>query len=160
MYSTHRRWWTVADAARLLRVHTDTLYDACASGGFPHERWDGTIRIPCEALRMTYVATPEVLANQRRYAAFTQALGDIDQLARRLRSIQPAGPRDPPISLVAMSLPAHLLSRSPVESESRNGCERSSQAVTTSYAGGPAEVGPSPSPRPGRRRRSRRALAR
>ena len=44
---------------------TQTRCTTLASGDFPHERWDGTIRIPCEALRMTYVATPEVLANQR-----------------------------------------------------------------------------------------------
>ena len=81
MYQTHRRWWTVADAARVLRVHTDTLYDACASGDFPHERWDGTIRIPCEALRMTWVPSAEHLADMRRHARFTEALGDVDQLS-------------------------------------------------------------------------------
>lgn len=81
MYQTHRRWWSVADAARVLRVHTDTLYDACASGDFPHERWDGVIKIPCEALKMTWVPTAEHLAIMRRQAAFTSTLDDIDQLA-------------------------------------------------------------------------------
>lgn len=81
MYQTHRRWWTVADAARLLRVHVETLYDAVRADEFPHERWEGLIRIPCEALRMTYVPTPEVLAQQRRSAAMSDNLGDPDQLA-------------------------------------------------------------------------------
>lgn len=81
-YSTHRRWWTVADAAQMLRVHTDTLYDACASGDFPHERWDGgQIRIPCEALRMTYVPDEATLVLSRRLARHTHVLGDVDQLA-------------------------------------------------------------------------------
>lgn len=80
MYCTSRRWWTVADAAQLLRVHTDTLYDACASGDFPHERWDGVIKIPCEALRMTYVPTPEDLAEVRRHSRYVSTLEDVDQL--------------------------------------------------------------------------------
>lgn len=50
-------WFTVEDAARILRVRRNTLYDACASGDFPCMRFGGTgdswfIRIPCEALRM------------------------------------------------------------------------------------------------------------
>lgn len=94
MYQTHRRWWTVADAARLLRVHTDTLYDACAADDFPHERWDGQIRIPCEALRMTYVPTAETLALQRRLRATAQNLPDPDQLSLDL----------PP----SMLMPGHL----------------------------------------------------
>ena len=53
---TDRAWFTVQQAAEILRVHTDTLYDACASGDFPCSRWGGTsnwfIRIPAEALRM------------------------------------------------------------------------------------------------------------
>lgn len=60
MYQTQRRWWTVADAAQMLRVHTDTLYDACAADDFPHIRVGGVIKIPCEALRMTYVPDPVV----------------------------------------------------------------------------------------------------
>lgn len=82
MYQTHRRWWTVADAAQLLRVHTDTLYDACASGDFPHERWDGgQIRIPCEALRMTYVPTAEILHQMRKAQANLDNMPDPDQLS-------------------------------------------------------------------------------
>ncbi len=81
MYQTHRRWWTVADAAQLLRVHTDTLYDAIRADDFPHQRWDGLIRIPCEALRMTYVPDPETLALTRRWAASTANLPDPEQLA-------------------------------------------------------------------------------
>lgn len=81
MYSTHRRWWTVADAAQILRVHTDTLYDACASGDFPHERWDGLIRIPCEALRMNYVPDRETLALTRRLSSTGRySVPDYDQL--------------------------------------------------------------------------------
>ena len=49
---TDKPWWTVAEAAALLRVHTDTLYDACASGDFPCSRVGPYIRIPAEALRM------------------------------------------------------------------------------------------------------------
>lgn len=81
MYSTHRRWWTVADAARLLRVHTDTLYDAIRAGDFPHERWEGLIRIPCEALGMTHIPDPETLAIQRKARLLSAALPDPDQLA-------------------------------------------------------------------------------
>jgi len=67
---TDRPWWTVEDAARLLRVHTDTLYDACASGDFPHKKVGVYIRIPAEALRLrvrpstktrTYHVTDDVL---------------------------------------------------------------------------------------------------
>lgn len=53
MYRTSRAWWTVADAARLLRVHTDTLYDACRTGDFPCKKVGPYYRIPAEALRMT-----------------------------------------------------------------------------------------------------------
>lgn len=78
MYQTHKRWWTVADAARLLRVHTDTLYDAVRNDDFPHERWGAEIRIPCEALRMTYVPSPDLVALARRIDTSTD---DFDQLA-------------------------------------------------------------------------------
>ena len=81
MYQTHRRWWTVADAARLLRVHVDTLYDACASGDFPHIRDGQVIRIPCEALMMTHVPDAETLALTRRQRATAASLPDPDQLA-------------------------------------------------------------------------------
>ena len=55
---TDRAWFTVEDAARLLRVRRNTLYDACRRGDFPCSRWggsDGTwnIRIPAEALLLT-----------------------------------------------------------------------------------------------------------
>lgn len=54
---TNRAWFTVEEAARLLRVRRNTLYAACAAGDFPCSRWGGTdgawfIRIPAEALRM------------------------------------------------------------------------------------------------------------
>lgn len=74
---TDRAWWTVEDAAQLLRVHTDTLYDACASGDFPCSRWGGSgdswfVRIPCEALRLRL--RPEV--RERTYNTY----GDTAQL--------------------------------------------------------------------------------
>lgn len=50
---TLRPWWTVDDAARLLRVNRKTLYDAIKAGDFPHSRVGPYIRIPCEALRLT-----------------------------------------------------------------------------------------------------------
>lgn len=50
---TDRAWWTVDDAARVLRVNRKTLYDACASGDFPSKRVGMFIRIPAEALLMT-----------------------------------------------------------------------------------------------------------
>lgn len=50
---TDRAWWTVEDAAQLLRVHRETLYDACASGDFPHIRVGRYIKIPAEALLLT-----------------------------------------------------------------------------------------------------------
>jgi excisionase family DNA binding protein len=79
MYQTHRRWWTVADAAQVLRVHPETLYDACRVGDFPHERWGGSIRIPCEALRMTHVPDAATAALVREFN--TERLDDVDQLA-------------------------------------------------------------------------------
>ena len=51
-YYTERAWWTVDDAARLLRVNRKTLYDACNADDFPHKRLGHYIRIPCEALGM------------------------------------------------------------------------------------------------------------
>ena len=71
MRYTDRPWWTVADASRLLRVHTDTLYDACRSGDFPHKYVGPYIRIPCEALRLRL--HPSVKAR-------TYNVGDADQL--------------------------------------------------------------------------------
>lgn len=50
---TDRPWWTVDDAAQLLRVNRNTLYNACKAGDFPHERIGMYIRIPAEALRLT-----------------------------------------------------------------------------------------------------------
>jgi hypothetical protein len=77
MYQTHRRWWTVADAAQVLRVNVGTLYDACKDG-FPHERWNGGIRIPCEALRMTYV--PDAATAHLMRTLGELAVDDVDQL--------------------------------------------------------------------------------
>ena len=51
-YDTDRPWWTVDDAARLLRVNRKTLYDACNAGDFPSKRVGRHIRIPAEALRL------------------------------------------------------------------------------------------------------------
>lgn len=91
MYQTHRASWTVEDAARLLRVHTDTLYDACRRGDFAHERLGGDtgpIRIPCEALRMTYVpdaATARVIeAHRMRSKDFVFSLREPDPLQLEL----------------------------------------------------------------------------
>ncbi len=51
---TDRPWWTVGDAAKLLRVNVNTLYQACAREDFPHNRWDnGYISIPAEAMGLT-----------------------------------------------------------------------------------------------------------
>lgn len=50
---TDRAWWTVDDAAQLLRVNRKTLYDACAAGDFPHDRIGPYIKIPAEALMLT-----------------------------------------------------------------------------------------------------------
>lgn len=51
---TDRAWWSVADAARMLRVNVNTLYQACAAEDFPHERWEnGYISIPAEAMGLT-----------------------------------------------------------------------------------------------------------
>lgn len=57
MIQSNRAWFTVEEAARILRIRRNSLYEACASGDFPCERFGGTndkwfIRIPCEALRM------------------------------------------------------------------------------------------------------------
>jgi len=49
---THRSWWSVEDAARVLRVNRKTLYDACRDDDFPHMRVGPYIKIPCEALLM------------------------------------------------------------------------------------------------------------
>lgn len=55
MYTTDRAWWTVEDAARLLRVNRKTLYDACNADDFPHKRVGPYIKIPCEALGMRLI---------------------------------------------------------------------------------------------------------
>lgn len=57
MYWTDRPWWTIADAARLLRVAPNTLYNACASGDFPAKKVGPYWRIPCEAMRMRPLPT-------------------------------------------------------------------------------------------------------
>lgn len=65
MYETHRMSWTVEETAKMLRVHRDTVYDACASGQMPSYRIGNIIRIPSAALRMKYVpdeATRAVLS--------------------------------------------------------------------------------------------------
>lgn len=57
---TDRAWWTVADAAKLLRVNKNTLYKACADNDFPHKKWsNGYISIPAEAMGLT--PTPVVI---------------------------------------------------------------------------------------------------
>lgn len=50
---TDRSWWTVDDAAQLLRVNRKTLYEAVAADDFPHIRLGMYIRIPAEALLLT-----------------------------------------------------------------------------------------------------------
>lgn len=51
MSHTDRPWWTVKDAAALLRVNINSLYRAIAANDFPHQRWpNGYISIPAEAL--------------------------------------------------------------------------------------------------------------
>lgn len=57
-YWSTRAWFTVDEAATMLRVRRNTLYDLCRSGEFPCSRWGGTdddwfIRIPAEALGFT-----------------------------------------------------------------------------------------------------------
>lgn len=60
---TDRPWWTVEDAARLLRVNRKTLYEACAAGDFPCDRVGRYVRIPAEALRLT----PRTQTRSRTY---------------------------------------------------------------------------------------------
>lgn len=69
-YDTDRPWWTVEEAAALLRVNRKTLYEACASDDFPCRRNGRYIRIPAEALRLrvkpstrsrTYHVTDDVM---------------------------------------------------------------------------------------------------
>lgn len=72
---TDRPWWTVEDAARLLRVNVHTLYRACAADDFPHKRHSFGIRIPCEALLLT--PKPETYSRNYHVAD----LADPEQLA-------------------------------------------------------------------------------
>lgn len=60
---TDRAWWTVEDAAELLRINKHTLYRAIQADDFPHKRIGPYIRIPCEALRLRL--RPEI--KQRTY---------------------------------------------------------------------------------------------
>lgn len=53
MPETDRPWWTVEDAAQLLRVNRKTLYAAIAADDFPHTKLGAFIRIPAEALRLS-----------------------------------------------------------------------------------------------------------
>lgn len=50
---TDKPWWTVEDAARLLRVNIHTLYRAIARDDFPHQKIGPYIKIPAEALFLT-----------------------------------------------------------------------------------------------------------
>lgn len=49
---TERAYWTVEDAAQLLRVNKHSLYRACQKD-FPHIWVANSIRIPAEALLLT-----------------------------------------------------------------------------------------------------------
>lgn len=55
---THRAWWTVDDAAALLRMNPHTLYRAVRRGEVPAQRIGIYIRIPAEFLGMR-VAKPD-----------------------------------------------------------------------------------------------------
>ena len=70
---TDRPWWTVEDAARLLRVNVHTLYRAVQRNDFPHQKIGVYIRIPAQALRLTPLPDPVALRKfPERY--------DLDQL--------------------------------------------------------------------------------
>ena|SRR5690349_16109472 len=56
---TDRAWWSVEDAAKLLRVNIHTLYRACAADDFPHKRVGPYIKIPAEALRLTVLPSTQ-----------------------------------------------------------------------------------------------------
>lgn len=56
---TYRPWWTVEDAAQLLRINKHTLYRAIAADDFPHQRIGTLIKIPAEALRLTVHPTTQ-----------------------------------------------------------------------------------------------------
>jgi excisionase family DNA binding protein len=57
---TDRPWWTVEDAAKLLRVNVHTLYRAVARNDFPHQKIGPYIKIPAEALLLTPLPDPIV----------------------------------------------------------------------------------------------------
>lgn len=48
--TTARAWWTVDDAAALLRMNPHTLYRACRTGDIPAKKLGNYWRIPAEAL--------------------------------------------------------------------------------------------------------------
>lgn len=52
MYYTDRAWWTVEDAAALLRINKHTLYRAIAADDFPHKKVGPYIKIAAEDLHM------------------------------------------------------------------------------------------------------------
>lgn len=57
---TERPWWTVEDAAKLLRVNVHTLYRAVARNDFPHQKIGKYIKIPAQALLLTPLPDPIV----------------------------------------------------------------------------------------------------
>jgi len=60
MRHTDRAWWTVEDAALLLRVNVHTLYRAVQRNDFPHQRIGKYIKIPAEALLLTPLPDPVI----------------------------------------------------------------------------------------------------
>lgn len=78
---TDRPWWTVDDAARLLRVNKHTLYRACAADDFPHVKHSYGIRIPAEALGFT--------VNPATKSRTYHVTDDVEQLALDLGPIVP-----------------------------------------------------------------------
>lgn len=64
---THRPWWTVDDAAALLRINPHTLYRAVARGEVPVQRVGPYIRIPAEFLGMHVAAPARYVPASRTY---------------------------------------------------------------------------------------------
>lgn len=66
---THRAWWTVADAAQMMRLNPHTLYRAIARGEVPVMRVGTYIRIPAEHLGLRVVKPAHAHQHTRSYHA-------------------------------------------------------------------------------------------
>lgn len=102
---TDRPWWTVEDAAALLRVNVHTLYRAIARDDFPHQKIGKYIKIPAQALLLTPLPDPLVSrVFPTNYVQLELPLDPPPVPVRRYRNGQPKAAWDHERALWGLSL--------------------------------------------------------